>query len=281
MQLPGRSAVGTQAAATTHADSVASTNRSAEASLLQRLQTEAALRKVDTANTAAAKAASAQEGLTRESNRISSDALTSVQRAFIVVNEMSQTPSPSDPTGDSFLVGPIIENGGNTPAFIKAYAAASPGAEASRDWGGNGRHREWQIGAPSDPADLLSMERTEIGIGIERNITLGPKARIIPPQMGGSESISGNQAFNGASTGANGRFFYGAVIYSDAFGGSHITKYCFRIDRAVVSAAHSRLLDTARCSHWNCTDEQCSADKRSYLTDLAKVQADPRGMALH
>jgi hypothetical protein len=216
-----------------------------------------------------ANAAVVQAGAASSSAQTAHDALTTVQRAFIVVNEMKQTASEKG----NFFVAPVIENGGNTPAFITEYIALSPKSVIlGKDGGQDRKTVDWAVAAPSDPADYLGLALDRILIaGRGKNITLGPKASLVPAEGEGSGDITGQDAMSQA--GQTGRFFYGAIRYTDVFRASHITKYCFRIDRARVVGGSSELLDPSRCNHWNCTDKQCDEDKKDYAVHFATATA--------
>ena len=60
-----------------------------------------------------------------------------------------------------------------------------------------------------------------------------------------------------------GRFVFGSIHYTDIFSKVHVSKYCFQIDGATYGATGIENLQNV-CSHWNCSDEYCDADKKAY-----------------
>jgi hypothetical protein len=219
------------------------------------------------ANTGTADAAKIQERLTRESNRINKDAFTTVQRAFVVVDSLGEVRMPDNST----FFFPFIQNAGDTPADISAMIQITPRTEWRARmslWLSASDRLEYDIGAPLDPDDVLVAAGPETRDLILKDFDLGPKGTIQPREMAGAERLTA-QDLQDTFTGKVGRFFFGEIKYVDQFGAGHVTKYCFRTDTVHFENGQATPATPARCSHWNCTDSQCKADKTAYGADLA------------
>ena len=69
-------------------------------------------------------------------------------------------------------------------------------------------------------------------------------------------------------------YFYGEIRYNDVFPDTllHVTKFCFKI--ALISTPPDRVGAIDLCSHWNCADEECHADKARYDKELSELVED-------
>jgi hypothetical protein len=70
-------------------------------------------------------------------------------------------------------------------------------------------------------------------------------------------------------------YLYGAVRYSDAYNrpGTHITKFCFNVASGMLSAKITIPI-VSRCPYWNCSDDDCNADKAAYEKEIAGLSEE-------
>jgi hypothetical protein len=240
-----------------------------------------ALQAAKDANAASVTSANAQERLTRASNAISKEAFTAVQRAFIVVDQLgSADVYKMDGTTKTFAgeyFFPLIQNSGNTPATIIRAVLITP---HSRMYGSDISDANWRkqnfasfkVRAPVDPASLLD-SGSESTVTHIQNAVLGPKGMIQPIEGQGSDTIFLNDAFR-ANRGSFGPYFFGAIEYFDIFNVKHIEKYCFSTNNAMIAGGTGTHVNPIRCSHWNCADKQCDADKEDYDAEVAAVKPE-------
>lgn len=213
------------------------------------------------------------------SNEIAEQGLTSVQRAFVSVDELRATATTTADGETAILYTPVIRNSGDTPAFIEEYIAISPGNIWLYKHGFASDYQAmvaaWVLKSPSDPARAISTRRTHSDLDpaalARSDIFLGPKGVLLPIEGFGAERVTPSQIDRAGPDITRDRvlFFAGAIRYRDAFGGMHMTKYCYQIDRVELPGADNKSLTVARCSHWNCADGSCRDDAAQYATELA------------
>jgi hypothetical protein len=203
------------------------------------------------------------------------------QRAFINVSELRQEDIVDSDGSRSWIYTPVITNSGNTPAMNVSLIAITPHTEMQGMPFGTDRRKyaflSWKIHAPNDPDDIAA-KNDEADVFRLANVTIGPKGTLTASQI--SEKIFERDPVEGA-TGEMGRFFFGSIHYIDISGNSHVSKYCFRIDRVSMEgvSAGKPIIQRGQdlCTHWNCTDQYCHADKTAYEADVAKALPEYRG----
>jgi hypothetical protein len=237
-----------------------------------------------------------QADIAAEQNRISSQALTAVQRAFIIVSDFVPIEiydaSKTNVTGWQFK--PSFENAGATGTEFLSVTSVDPHSywqvlskEIEKKIFGPKRSgersvgflkyqsflndRDFKTGSPNDPDEIAIDDIANMQFVIP-SATLGPKQKIpLPMSHTGNYKIT---AADGMAAQENkiGRFFYGRAEYTDIFKKHHVTKYCFRIDgiaRGGVGDPTTPVL--ALCKHWNCVDDQCKEDRRQYDAEVVAL----------
>jgi hypothetical protein len=160
-----------------------------------------------------------------------------------------------DPAQKYWSFKPEFENSGSTITrnlqIYPAYVVASAPGEFSLD-----QLQSFIVGnqsrvphAPIDPALIKEASRYK-----DRNLVLGPHAK----QIVGGISLSADFL----KRPNNAWFAFGIATYNDIFSQtSHVTKYCYEI---LGLNGSDEAPNIAACSHWNCADQECEADKASY-----------------
>jgi hypothetical protein len=204
---------------------------------------------------------------------------SSIQRAFIVVDELRQEPV-TDREGKmiTWRFTPVIQNSGSTPAKSVTFVTLTP----KNDWEFietdlEYRMSSWRLGAPSDlDENLASAPAGTDLLYIITNTVLGPHGTILP--LFGAEEISVQDAdqmqYNRHGLG---RFFYGNIRYIDMFDVPHITKYCFTTDGWAAIRGEAKPIPRL-CRHWNCVDEECKKDKEKYDREAAWLKGHPNAL---
>jgi len=240
-----------------------------------------------------------QTGLISEQARIASDAndLTkSIQRALVTVSELREETLTDQSGKKLWRYTPAIKNSGTTPAtelnmvnvkpldnsivsgvsvmlmFDKLRERHDSDIPFQSPHEINERLNEiyWRIGPP-DPEEILDWSpESSASLAITRNFILGPMATIYP--FDASQEMHAEDALAAQRNAADfGRYFYGAIRYIDVFSPKqHITKYCFNIARW-TSRLSGNTPSYSFCPHWNCVDETCEKDKKSYEADRAAL----------
>jgi hypothetical protein len=237
---------------------------------------------IETATADFAKAMRLQTTNTGQLVGVNKDSLTAVQRAFIVVDQLGSQniniPTPDGKVIQKQVIFPIVQNSGNTPATISEAFFVTPGTDFTFTPNPVTVEPRLQtigiimrLGAPQDPSDIM-IANQNAPQGILRNSVLGPKG-VLQPALNAGAEILDTQAGMEAQTDRIGRFFYGVINYTDIFNVPHIEKYCFRIDGALIIGGGTATTPS-RCTHWNCADDQCKADKTAYLADLEGVRKE-------
>ncbi len=57
---------------------------------------------------------------------------------------------------------------------------------------------------------------------------------------------------------------------------NHLEMYCFRTNNMMVNGGTGTHIQPERCSHWNCADEQCSADRQAYEIEVSALKPKER-----
>ncbi|WP_316216260.1 hypothetical protein [Bradyrhizobium sp. SZCCHNR3003] len=215
------------------------------------------------------------------------ESFTSVQRAFVVVTDFSQS---QETIGDmkGWRVTPLITNIGNTSTtnfeFIEVTSSNSLQIETNYEWSRE-HHKEVclarMIGNPADPdAFFAAKPRRPLGaVNLQINrANIGPKEFTKPILTTDNDRFVSYDLFKAALNKGISPFFYGEIRYNDIFPGTkkHVTKYCYglfgiRGDNPPVGSPVF-----ARCSHWNCTDEECVDDRKRFEAEIAEAAKSPK-----
>jgi hypothetical protein len=219
----------------------------------------------------------------------------SVERAFVTVSNLRQE-QLKDRTGKLlWRYTPAIENSGTTPTASVSIITVTP----DNDWTVRStllqravdalRAKREQIppdltnriflqyveAGPIDPSEIFAWREDERPpLSLIKNAVLGPKSTIYPPNASAEITVDDVLAMQGVNRPVDnnrGKFFYGAIRYSDIFKHSHITKYCWRIDGYRSTPSGESPFPTL-CTHWNCTDDACTKDKEQYEQELARFR---------
>lgn len=196
-----------------------------------------------------------------DSNSLNKKAVTSVQRAFISIDGLKRENVIESDGEQSKEFTPVITNNGANPAINVTIAYVSPGDFAFvRPYDisiSKFNFLNSKLRAPFDPDDI-SIIPEEKGVFVIDRITIGPKSTISAEIM--------SQKLRPETDRMVGPFFYGSVHYDDIFGVQHVTKYCFSIDNYKLGPGVTILQNY--CTHWNCTDEFCLQDRKSYDDEM-------------
>jgi hypothetical protein len=228
---------------------------------------------------------------TLESNRISREAFTAVQRAFIVSIAFNESKEDT-PKENAFRFTPVFRNTGNTPAinvsifsvtardyrvFLLAYLGDDMAALERT------LKKSTTVGASVDPEKLLGFYQTHsetpggplFAYAIIKNTYLSPQVAFSPSIASGVVSDYGESLDNVLQRmirGGMDKFFIGVIHYDDMFGQSHVTKYCY----AIAGVTGNPLkFNWGQCTHWNCIDADCERDAREYDNEFAKASDQP------
>jgi hypothetical protein len=221
-----------------------------------------------------ARVASFQWSAMVESNSISREAFTSVQRAFITVSSFDTPVRLSDAPGQPnkqvkyWWFIPNIKNSGNTPTKNMKYFI---GANCPR---------ELNIAVVKHMAVACDFTRQDIidPVDLFNNPTFKDKedAAILGPQ---SAIALGGIGITEASIQAIAKgfnlFIFGVISYNDIFPHTkkHITKFCYQAG-ANLSEKSEIVSTFGFCAHWNCADDECDDDRKAWDADVAagKIQ---------
>jgi hypothetical protein len=232
-----------------------------------------------------------QTAQTVDSNRISRESFTAVQRAFVVVSDMASDVYPGElpPTYDIF---PIIRNSGNTPTKdLRVFYVDENSNWLEREGGSSLAPfiEQPEQNFPRDPSELLDTiyqltQSNDVDVSSSANEllyqtvykwVLGPGAQF-PKQV--FKNHNHPVQFGGYHTpGADGRgrFVYGVIRYRDVFENSplHETKFCFGIGRFIGKPSDPTDIHPifTPCAHWNCSDDECKGDREESEKDLLKA----------
>lgn len=209
-----------------------------------------------------------------ETMRVTKESYTRVQRAFLMVDEL-RVGARLDEKGSiqGWEYVPIIRNSGNTPATGISYIVLSPDTDVLatlRDGYNTIGHTKYnmvsyKINAPQDPDDVLKDPSMPMKYLIKNNI-VGPQREIegignfwhyhvVPSDFLSNKYIAGEYS----------TFIFGSIRYTDVFDQPHLTKFCFNLGGiAKDNKGDNMPAIPTRCSHWNCIDDQCKADKEAY-----------------
>jgi hypothetical protein len=197
--------------------------------------------------------------LTRESNQISREAFTSVQRAYVIVDDIIITRRDWGEGSPAWSFYPHIRNIGNTQT--RNMRAQSSSGDADDQYG------------PPDPADMfinLYSTETEMKEALYRFYPiLAPHSDYkISPSYG----AGGN--YNTMTKAAAGHVYtvsFGVIYYNDVFPNTpeYITKWCFLM-RPIKDAKGDPDVIAFQCPYWNCADDECKDDKARYENRRAR-----------
>jgi hypothetical protein len=194
-------------------------------------------------------------------------AYTATQRPFVTVKDLKveyvDGLKPSNPGEPGIPVKywtftPVFENSGNTlTRNLRVYPFA---LFKSKPFGGVmiGAQQAIEVSLDSSvavktPEDPDSVKHEP---GSDRNFVIGPHSSV---QVGGTGLTADDLKPDSPSF-----FVFGTVHYDDTFPKtpSHKTKYCFVVSG--IPSVGEQKPHFGLCTHWNCTDDECDADKNAY-----------------
>ena len=209
-----------------------------------------------------------------EGNKISREAFTSVQRAFVTVSSfdtplrMSDLPGHPGEQFKSWWFIPNIRNSGNTPTKNMRYFI---GATCPQEFTvGMAGHMTIECDFTRrdllDPVDIFNKPPSK---GDESSAILGPQSSIALGGVGINE-----RSLQAIRKGFR-MYVFGLVYYNDIFARTdrHTTKFCYQIG-ANLSDKNEIVSSFGLCDHWNCSDDECADDRKAWEADVAsgKIQ---------
>jgi hypothetical protein len=164
------------------------------------------------------------------------------------------------------------QNSGNIPP--KWAETVSKYDPVESDSGGMGVN---YAQSPDDPEKLFSSQFAK-DFAISSTKVFGSRIPIQVAQANIPEwaLLGETKSADGISFFPHGYFLYGAIRYMDWLRPKpHLVKFCFVIQaEGMIVGAATETRATGRsteCHHWNCADEECKADKRSYDREMVAV----------
>jgi hypothetical protein len=187
--------------------------------------------------------------LTRESNNTNRQALTAVQRAFIVVDHLEFLPQYL-PNGEvlTWIINPVVVNSGNTPTrhLYWLIGFGGPGLDKMRP----------NVPKPRDPPEFPSIRDIRSHKGMTSGI-IGPHSEVknLTTLNGAMDWVLEGNDLQVDS----GSFVWGTFHYGDAFDpdAGHIMEFCFILDRPALVG--KKTVPYERCDHHNCADDECTS----------------------
>jgi hypothetical protein len=202
-----------------------------------------------------------QVRLTTESNRINREAYTAVQRAFITVSDVEMTPLYDNGEITHWALRVNVENSGNTPTVDLNVVPTNTSYPIERQ-------EVRSPGVPNDPENARGILKNG---GISLHALIGPHVRYPITSFGLPAAKGASDGIDAILTRKSRAFTYGAIHYHDIFEGTreHVTKYCYGI--GAEETKDGVMPRPYPCSHWNCADDECLRDKRSYDDEVTKA----------
>ena len=199
-----------------------------------------------------------QAALTQESNRISRESFSSVQRAFITITDVNISRGNPErypegiPRSEFWMILPVIENSGNTPTKRLRWMNAL----------------SMTVGPEQDPDKLAvdigknaSSDPSPWNYGV-----LGPKAKMTL-DYGGNRVFLKDAAISELPDvdRKEGKIMWQGVIrYYDIFPNTpeHVMKFCYfvRADRADANGRIGTPYAIQCGGHTNCADDECQQE---------------------
>jgi hypothetical protein len=222
----------------------------------------------------------------KQADETTREAFTSAQRAFVVVTDLEQV---SETVGDrkGWMFNPQITNVGSTSTtnfeFIEITSGNSLQIETNYEWSSE-RYREAclarLIASPADPDAFFSAKpRRPVGtVNVQINRTnLGPKDFTKPTFLSSNDRFVSTDLFKAIQDKKISPFFYGEIRYNDIFHKTkkHVTKYCYGLFGIRGDGTPSGSPVVSRCSHWNCTDDECEGDRERFDAEIAEAAKRP------
>ncbi|HXY58865.1 MAG TPA: hypothetical protein VEH76_09810 [Methylocystis sp.] len=184
---------------------------------------------------------------------IANRALTEVQRAFIVVDDI-QLEKTNSTNGDTFSVNIKIKNSGATPTKNLSYFIPRGGAP----FFGQIPPKSNDVGLPNVPNDPAFIFYAGGINDLSRSFAVvGPQGRLLLDPIDFDHVMTSFRAHK-EQLKLEKAAIVGAIIYNDIFPRSqrHITKFCYFI--------YPDTGKTDECGFWNCTDNECIRDSEAY-----------------
>ncbi len=203
-----------------------------------------------------------------ESNNISREFFTSVQRAFVSVKEIAINLRPEETAeGKWWDFNVVFHNSGNTPTKNMKYLKWTPPDEINRSGTDPRRHTPPDQEEGTLKGARNSMSEDQINDLIWSNAFIAPQTDFRSPVTAVSAESLGL-----VSKGKWGMFIQGVARYRDVFPGTdeHVSKFCFRL--MAISKDGELFPDFFRCKHHNCADEECQRDERAYQKEICAYE---------
>ena len=213
-----------------------------------------------------------QARLTTDSNRINLEAYTAVQRAFITISDVEINPIYDNGEITHWALRINIENSGSTPSVDLNVVPTNTDFPVGPQEGWSKIYPSVRLpNVPNDPEDARSILQRG---GISLRALIGPHAKYPIISFGLPAAEGAPHGITAILAGKMRAFTYGAIHYHDIFKGTpeHVTKYCFGI--GAEKTRDGIRPQSYPCAHWNCADEECQGDKRSYEAEVIKAFQD-------
>jgi hypothetical protein len=174
----------------------------------------------------------------RDSNKINRSTMKISQRAFVFIPYTEFGPTTERGTGrKGWLLSPMMENGGNTPALkVRNVVNQNAPEYAVLPEGFN---------FPDGPATYGTFPNTNVKGG---DSIVGPHGRLGMSALGVADEV-----LQQVNTGKSHVYLWGWVAYDDIFGCRHKTEYCEEI--AGLSTEGQVMFSS--CAEHNCADKDC------------------------
>ena len=190
---------------------------------------------------------SSQLGQMVEQNRISRTATAVSQRAYLIFPPDRMLAQPGIlPTGKkTFVFVPIIDNGGNTPAFNVLHKINDNGpkfGDVPTEFSDNP--------TPTNPKDFLFKNMDDSKSG---EIILGPHG-----QTGAGGLNIEDDILLHVNDGTKHVFLWGWTTYRDVFGCTHKTEFCQQVVSLTIDNSGAAHYAVSECRKHNCADQDCS-----------------------
>lgn len=198
------------------------------------------------------------------------------QRAFVLAQGLHQEPETDKdgkPVGQ--LITPTIKNTGNTPATSLSYITITPENQSRYSLKPGAPvippvFATITLRSPADPEDyfLEALRKKDSEITINAYLAPQTELPLVYFENGTRMNI---QEWNAIIRAQKIGYLYGSIHYVDAFGESHISKYCYDLNTIHFDTGGRLQFAPPLCRHWNCTDKDCDKDKAAYNQEAVAV----------
>jgi hypothetical protein len=220
-----------------------------------------------------------------EGNKTNREAFTAVQRAFVVVSELTQAPFDYGGGHDGWTFFPAIKNTGYTPTANLVFLDVTPynldlmklHAKFSDDQRRAACFAE-ASNVSIDPdvlyetvtmiTDVPSIKQMAI-----RSFILGPQDKATYGLIE-QTAHSMDRAYFKRSVQFNSsrKYYFGEIRYNDVLPrtSGHVTKYCYAVN-AITGDDKGDVPIMGLCRHWNCADDECKRDKEAFDAEMRQA----------